>query len=104
VHRHVDPFDDAPVDVDALHGSREVETATQQRGRVGHRPHHRPRLAAALDQLVQQLACLALAWSMGIGSMRATTHLRRVARPQEAAGRRTFYPYRPDAVGVALKL
>jgi hypothetical protein len=50
---------DAPVDVAALRRSRQVEIATQERGRIGHRAHHGPRLAAAFDQLVQQLTGLA---------------------------------------------
>jgi hypothetical protein len=42
---------------------------------VRHRPHHRTRLAAALDQLVQRLTRLTSPCSSGIGLNRATTCL-----------------------------
>jgi hypothetical protein len=43
-----------------LHRAREIEIAAQQRRRIRHRAHHRPRLAAALDELVEELPRLAL--------------------------------------------
>jgi hypothetical protein len=65
VHGEIDPLDDATIDVAALHGSREIEVTPQERGRVRHCAHHRTRLAAALDQLVEQLACPALGFLHG---------------------------------------
>jgi hypothetical protein len=85
VHREVDPLNDPAIEVGALHRSRQVEVAAQEGRRVRHRADHRPRLTAALDQLVQQRARLAV--SLVHGNRLDASH-----ETTSIAGCRTFYP------------